>query len=335
MTSLIHRATAIAMGAAMTAAIMAAPSHSQAPGQKTSADAKQAPLQARMDLRKVAPDVYMMESSLGSSNAVFVVTPDGVLVWDADIKSADQVIAAIRKTTDKKVKYIAISHPAGDHATGVWHYREDRPIFIATRTQMRDLHMQEAAEFAERKASSDPANAPYRNAELVRPDIAFEGALNLQFGGLSFLFTEEGSGHSPSDVTLFIPQRRVMLMGDLLDTEIHPGQGESAGVFFSNPKRWIEVLDRIMARRLPVDTYVPGHGPVHLGRGVADLEEQKRYWVVIRDEMSRMIMAGKSVKEIQETFKVPQEFAHYRRPARLKQLLVPMYHQLLEQGYNP
>ncbi len=308
-----------------------APVSAQTPAAKQPA----APAQARMDLRKVAPDVYMLESSLGSSNAAFVVTADGVFVWDADVKTADQVMAAIRKTTDKKLKYVAISHPAGDHATGVWHYREDKPIFIATRTQMRDLHMQEAVEFAERKASNDPAQVAYKSAELVRPDIAFDGALTLNFGGLTFQLTEEGQGHSTSDVTLFIPQRRVMMMGDLLDTEIHPGQGESAGVFFSNPRRWIQVLDRIMDRKLPVDTYIPGHGPVHVGRGVADLEEQKRYWVVIRDEMSKMIMAGRTIKQIQDEFKVPQEFAHYRRPARLKQLLVPMYHQLVEQGYNP
>ena len=293
------------------------------------------PPQARMDLKQIAPDVYGLESSLGSSNAAFVVTPDGVFVWDADVKTADQVMAAIRKTTDKKIKYVAISHPAGDHATGVWHYREDKPVFIATRKQMRDLYMQEAAEFAERKASNDPAQAAYKTAELVQPEIAFEGALTLQFGGLTFQLTEEGEAHSTSDVSLYIPQRRVMMMGDLLNNEIHPGQGESAMVFFSNPRRWIQVLDRILARRLPVDTYLPGHGPIKVGRGAADLEDQKRYWIVIRDEMSKMIMAGKSIKEIQAGFKVPQELAHYRRPARLRQLLVPMYHQLLDQGYNP
>jgi glyoxylase-like metal-dependent hydrolase (beta-lactamase superfamily II) len=288
-----------------------------------------------MELLTLAPDVYALQNSIGSSNAAFVVTSDGVLVWDADIKSADQVLAAIRKTTNKKIKYIAISHPAGDHATGVWHYREDKPIMISTRKQMRDLYMQEAVEFEERKASNNPAQAAYKSAELVKPDFGFEGSLTLQFGGLTFQFTEEGNAHSPSDVTLFIPQKRVMFMGDLLNSDVHPGRGESANVFFSNPRRWIAVLDRIIARRLPIDTFVPGHGQVRIGRGVADLEEQKRYWVLIRDEMSKMILAGKSIKDIQVQFKVPAEFAHYRRPARLRQLLVPMYHQLLEQGYNP
>ena len=288
---------------------------------------------ARMTMQKIAADVYFLENSRGSSNAVFVVTPDGVLVFDADLRTADQVLAAIRKTTDKKVRYIVTSHSAGDHATGIWAYREDKPIYIATRKQMRDLMMQESKEFAERKASSRPQDAPYKNAELVLPDIAFEGAMTLRFGGLTFQITEEGSAHSTSDVTVYIPQRRVFLMGDLLDTEIHPGQGESAGVFFSNVKNWIILLDNIMGRRLPVDTYVPGHRPVHVGRGVADLEEQKKYFVTLRDEVSKMIAAGKSVEQVQAEFKVPAEFAHYKRNPRLKVFLNLFYHQLVEQGF--
>jgi glyoxylase-like metal-dependent hydrolase (beta-lactamase superfamily II) len=288
---------------------------------------------ARMEMKKIAEDVYFLENSRGSSNAVFVVTPDGVLVFDADIRTADQVLAAIRKTTDKKVRYIVTSHPAGDHATGMWTYREDKPTYIATRKQMRDLYMQEGKEFAERKASGQPQDAAYKDAELVLPDIAFEGAMTLRFGGLTFQLTEEGTAHSTSDVTLYIPQRRVFLTGDLLDTEIHPGQGESAGVFFSNVKNWLVLLDNIMARKLPVETYVPGHGPVHVGRGVADLEEQKKYFVVMRDEVSKMIAAGKTVEQVQAEFKLPAEFAHYKRPPRLKAFLNLFYHQLLEQGF--
>jgi cyclase len=200
---------------------------------------------------------------------------------------------------------------------------------------MRDLYMQEKVEFDERKASKDPRFEVYRNAELTQPDLAFDGALTLQFGGLTFQLTEEGSAHSTSDVTLYIPQRRVMLMGDLLDTEIHPGPGESAQVFFSNARNWIALLDRIIERRLPVDTYVPGHGPVHVGRGIADLEEQRRYFVVMRDAVSKMIASGRTLEQIQAEFRVPQEFAHYTGPARLKAFLGLFYHQLLEQGYWP
>ena len=288
-----------------------------------------------MELRKIAPDVYTLQHPFGSSNASFVVTPDGVLVFDADIRTADQTMAAIRKTTDKKVRYVVISHPSGDHATGAWHFREDKPIVIGSRKQMRDLFQQERAEFLERRGSTANQFAAYKNTELVHPEVGFDGALTLQFGGLTFQIVEEGSAHSTSDVTMFVPQRRVMMMGDLLNTEIHPGPGESAQVFFSNARNWITLLDRIIARQLPIDTYIPGHGPVHIGRGVADLEEQRRYFIVMRDAVSKMIMAGKSVEEIQKEFETPKEFAHYRGPQRQRAFINLFYHQLLERGFWP
>ena len=157
--------------------------------------------------------------------------------------------------------------------------------------------------------------------------------MTLYFGGLTFQITAEGRGHSTGDLTVYIPQKRVYLMGDLLDTEIHPGQGESAGVFYSNVKGWLQILDNIMARNLPVETYVPGHGPAHIGRGAKDLEEQKRYFVVMRDEVAKMIAAGKNLDQIEKEFKVPQEFANYTRPERLKSFLKLFYNQLMETGY--
>jgi glyoxylase-like metal-dependent hydrolase (beta-lactamase superfamily II) len=282
---------------------------------------------------KVTDGVYMFEHSQGSGNSTVVITDEGVVVFDFHIDNADQTLAGIRKLTDKKVKYLISSHSAGDHASGAWHFREDKPTYIATKNQAQDLFMQEAEEFNERKNSTDPRYAAYKKGELVRPDIGFDGTMTLFFGGLTFQITAEGRGHSTGDLTVYIPQKRVMLMGDLLDTEIHPGQGESAGVFFSNVRGWIRILDNIMARNLPVDTYVPGHGPVHIGRGVKDLEEQKRYFVVMRDEIAKMVNAGKSLENIEKEFKVPQEFAHYKRPERLKQFFRLFYYQLIEQGY--
>ncbi|MGZ8425504.1 MAG: MBL fold metallo-hydrolase [Candidatus Binatia bacterium] len=282
---------------------------------------------------KITDGVYMMQHSRGSGNTTVVFTDDGVVVLDFAIDSADQTMAFIRKTTDKKVKYLITSHSGGDHATGSWHFREDKPVWIATKNQVHDLQMQERKEFEERKNLGDARSAVYQGKELGQPDIGIDGPMTLYFGGLTFQITPEGRGHSTGDLTVYIPQKRVMLMGDLLDTEIHPGQGESAGVFFSNVKGWIQVLDNIMARHLPVETFVPGHGPAHIGRGMKDLEEQKRYFVVIRDEVAKMIAAGKTLEQIEKEFKVPQEFSHCTRPERLRSFYKLFYHQLMETGY--
>jgi len=287
----------------------------------------------RMTPVKIAENVYLLQHSQGSGNSTVVFTDDGVLVFDFHIDNADQTLAFIRKQTDKRVKYLISSHSAGDHASGAWHFREDKPVYIATKNQIHDLRMQELQEFNERKNSNDPRNAGYKGKELIPPDIGFDGTMTLYFGGLTFQITAEGRGHSTGDLTVYIPQKRVYLMGDLLDTEIHPGQGESAGVFYSNVKGWVQILDNIMARNLAVETYVPGHGPAHLGRGMKDLEEQKRYFVVMRDEVAKMIAAGKNLEQIEKEFKIPQEFAHYTRPERLKSFYKLFYNQLMETGY--
>ncbi|HZA53734.1 MAG TPA: MBL fold metallo-hydrolase [Candidatus Udaeobacter sp.] len=287
----------------------------------------------KMTMFRVADGVYFMENSRGSGNSTFIVTDEGVVVLDFHIGNADQTLAAIRKVTDKKIRYLISSHSAGDHASGAWHFRDDKPIYIATKNQAQDLFMQEGKEFEERKNSNDPQRAAYKGKYQVLPDLTFDGTLTFYLGGLTFQLTAEGRGHSTGDLTVYIPQKRVMLMGDLLDTEIHPGEGESAGVFYSNVKGWIQILDNIMRRNLPVDTYVPGHGPVHIGRGLKDLEEQKRYFVVMRDEVAKMMAAGKTLEQIEKEFKVPQEFTHYKRPERLKQFYKLFYHQLIETGY--
>jgi len=282
---------------------------------------------------KIADGVYMFENTSGTSNATVVITDEGVVVFDFNILTADQVLAGLRKLTDKKVRYLISSHSALDHASGGWYFRDDKPTYIATKNQVHDLQMQELAGFNERKESNDPRNAAYKGKELVKPDIGFDGNMTLYFGGLTFQITAAGRGHSTGDLTVYIPQKRVFLMGDLLDTEVHPGQGESGDIFYSNVKGWIEILDRIMARHLPVDTYVPGHGPVHIERGVKDLEEQKRYFIVMRDEVAKMITTGKSLAQIEKEIKVPQEFAHYKRPDRLRPFIKLYYNQLMETGY--
>jgi glyoxylase-like metal-dependent hydrolase (beta-lactamase superfamily II) len=282
---------------------------------------------------KITDGVYMMQHSGGSGNSTVVFTNDGVLVFDFAIDSADQTVAFIRQQTDKKVRYLITSHSAGDHATGSWHFREDKPVWIATKNQVHDLQMQELKEFDERRDSKDARYAAYKGKELGQPDVGIDGPTTIYLGGVTFQLTPEGRGHSTGDLTVYVPQKRVYLMGDLLDTEIHPGQGESAGVFYSNVKGWLQILDNIMARNLPVETYVPGHGPAHIGRGMKDLEEQKRYFIVMRDEVAKMIAAGKTLDQIEKEFKIPQEFAHYTRPERLKQFYKLFYNQLMETGY--
>lgn len=282
----------------------------------------------QMELREIAPDVYVLQHPTGSSNSAFFVTEEGVVVFDSDIRTADQLFAAIRRTTDKPIRFMIISHPAGDHSTGGWHLQEDHPVIIASRTQAKSLAEEELEEFNGRRDSSDPRYAAYQGTELVQPDLLFDGSLTLRFGGMTFEITEEGSAHSKSDVTLYVPERRVLAMGDLFKSEIHNGPGDTVYEGFDAAKNWIGMIDAILARGLEVDTVIPGHGVAHIGRGLADLEELRRYFVAMRAEVSRMIEQGMTEEGVVAQFRTPAEFAHYAQADRLERYLAYYYRPL-------
>src|SRR5262249_27660934 len=84
------------------------------------------------DVREIAPNVYFRYSSIsasdpkvkfGGSNHTWIVFKDYVVVVDANFpEGAAEVIAAIKKTTDKPIKFVLDTHHHGDHAYGnaVW-----------------------------------------------------------------------------------------------------------------------------------------------------------------------------------------------------------------------
>jgi len=53
----------------------------------------------------------------------------------------------------------------------------------------------------------------------------------------------------------------------------------------------------------------------------------------MRDEVAKMIAAGKTLDQIEKEFKIPPEVAQYSRPERLKQFYKLFYNQLMETGY--
>ena len=114
-----------------------------------------------------------------------------------------------------------------------------------------------------------------------------------------------------------------------MNTDVHAGGGSLVPGEGSSPKGWIEALDHIIDRKLPVDTYVPGHGPVYVGRGVKDEEEARRYFVVMRDAVAKMMREGKTLDQIRKDFQVPPEFAKYGLPDRLQTTPAPYYYELL------
>ena len=97
------------------------------------------------EVREVAPGVFFRYSSIsatdntipfGGSNNIWIVFKEYVVVIDANFpKEAADVIADIKKTTKKPIKYVLDTHHHGDHAYGnsVW-AKEGAKIVASTNT---------------------------------------------------------------------------------------------------------------------------------------------------------------------------------------------------------
>src|SRR5438445_6979115 len=111
------------------------------------------------DVREIAPGVFFRYSAIsatdknvvfGGSNNIWIVFEDYVMVFDANFpKEAGDVIADIKKTTDKPIRYVLDSHHHGDHAYGNAVFAKAGATVIAQTNCARLLRINGPAEFAE------------------------------------------------------------------------------------------------------------------------------------------------------------------------------------------
>ena len=227
-----------------------------------------------------------------SSNAGFVVTPDGVLVYDSLGTPAlgYLLLQKIRETTDQPVRVVVAGHYHADHIYGLQAFREHTEAVVWAQAAAAEYF--DVPDFG---ASEDPRRRLEQRREalhpwvdehtyIVRPDRTFEDRATLRLGGVSFELVHRGPAHSPSDTVMVVRDLGVVFSGDLIYTGRVP--------FLDNPavdsSRWLEGLDYLEALDPPPDFVIPGHG-----RAFADpregIEFTRGYIRYLREHMGRAV----------------------------------------------
>lgn len=215
------------------------------------------------------------------SNAGFVVTNDGVVVFDALGTPAlgRAMLAAIRKVTDQRVQRVIISHYHADHFYGLQEFKAIGAQIYAHRNAQQYLA---SAQAGERLAQRRTDLFPWVNEEtrIVAADVWLDGDTSFRMGGMTFDIIYSGGAHSPEDLMLYVHDDRLLFAGDLIFSGRIPfvGNADSAG--------WLRAMDKMIALQPAV--VVPGHGPP--SRDVAkDLALTRDYLVYLRATMGRAV----------------------------------------------
>jgi glyoxylase-like metal-dependent hydrolase (beta-lactamase superfamily II) len=243
-----------------------------------------------LPLRQLAPDVFAVLGDSGRGvegrpNAGFIVTTDGVVVIDALASpgQGEQLLQTIRRVTDRPIAWLVLTHHHPDHHFGAVVLRKAGARVIA-HPDKRTL----ASEAGEDAMIADWVRvvglAAMRGFEFAdTPDRPVTTADTLRLGGKMIVITHPGSGHSPGDLLVWLPEERVLFAGDVLVED-----GVSM-VVDGNSSELLRVLD--MVDGLNARVVVAGHGAIPAR--TADLVRLTRdYLTDLQTEMRAAVEKG-------------------------------------------
>ncbi|WP_340695846.1 MBL fold metallo-hydrolase [Hydrogenobacter thermophilus] len=242
------------------------------------------------------------------SNAYFVVTKDGVIVFDAlsTYKLGKELLETIKSLTDKPVKYLVISHYHTDHFYGAKAFKETGAIIVAHSWSYEYLSSEESQNML--TARRNILGEELDGTELVSPDITTSSSLTIHMGGENFEVYHWCKAHTNGDIVMYIPSKKILIAGDLVFGGRIPFLGSG------NSKTWIDCLDDIM--RIKPEILLPGHGPYL--RGEEEIRKQvtwtKRYIQDIRYVVKKLYEEGLDVEEVkkranEELLRINPEYA--------------------------
>jgi glyoxylase-like metal-dependent hydrolase (beta-lactamase superfamily II) len=232
-------------------------------------------------LKQVGPGVYAAidgpEHKAGS-NSGFVIGDDGVLVVDAffNVESAKALVGEIHRLTPKPIRYLVNTHYHLDHTGGDRALRDAGAIIIAHRNERGWVRTDNVNLFGDRVTPELKA----RIAAVPLPDLTTDKDLTVWLGSRKVV-VRTVLGHTGSDVTVFVPDAKVLFTGDMLWRRIPPN------LIDGSVEEWLAAdADFVAMPDAAQMTYVPGHGDV---ARVKDVEDFRAYLLDLR----RLVAEGR------------------------------------------
>lgn len=232
------------------------------------------------ELRQLAPNVYAYMQGGGPGLSAAGVSNAGVIVGRDHLVAIDALqgpiptrgfIAAAQKATGKPFGRLILTHHHGDHVNGNQFF--DSSVEILSHPYCR-AEMIKAAPNVPKTWTPTPGIADKEEERrLVLPTVTFRDDLVYDINGVEVQFRVVGPAHTWGDVVAYLPQHRIVFLGDVGFFWVAPYANNSWIT------RWIDVCNAING--WDVDVLVPGHGPIG---GKKELAEMREYFEVLRVE---------------------------------------------------
>lgn len=242
-----------------------------------------------------------------NSNAAFVVTRDGVVVFDA--LGTPALGAALRRAiagvTAQPIALVIVSHWHADHFYGLQALAgPDVEIWAARAGQATLADPLTGERLAQRRRDLAPdVDERTRLVGATRWLDLPGGELRFTRGDVRFRIVDVGGAHSPEDLMLWVENDRVLLAGDLVFSGRVPFVGNA------DTRAWLAALDRITP--LAPALMIPGHGAP--SRDPApDIALTRDYLAYLREKMGQ---AARDLVPFDEAYAATDWSRYARLPA--------------------
>ncbi len=212
-----------------------------------------------------------------TSNAGFVVTREGVVVFDSlgTPVLGEELLAAIRKLTRVPVHRVIVSHYHADHFYGLAAFKQ-AGAEIWAHAAARAYLASDAPKLRLEERSRTLAPWVPADMRFIPADRWLTGEESFKLGGLSFRVLPVGPAHTLEDLALLVEEERVLFVGDLMFAGRVPFVGDA------DSRAWIAAIDGVVKHQ-PL-AMVGGHGDASRN-AAADLRLTRDYLVHLRKVM--------------------------------------------------
>ncbi|HEX7082387.1 MAG TPA: MBL fold metallo-hydrolase [Gammaproteobacteria bacterium] len=239
-----------------------------------------------IEIFHVQGNVHML---VGAGANIAVQTGDeGVLVVDTGLSERrDDVLAAIRRLSDKPIRWIVNTHAHADHTGG------NEALSQAGMT----VNGNPAAIIAHERVLARMSDAGRPITELPL-NTFFEPRRDFYFNGEAIFLYHVPAAHTDGDVIVYFRGSDVLVAGDLFVTTHYPVVDLEAGGGIDG---FIQGLNTMLDIAVPAylqegGTYViPGHGRVG---DEADVVEYRDMVQIIRDRVQSLVEQGAGLDEV-------------------------------------